>query len=41
MPILDLQKMRGPSGDNTRAAKSAASKNCGNTSSLSLLLCKG
>jgi hypothetical protein len=39
MAILDLQKMQGPSADSTRAGKSASSKGCGNTSTLSLLLC--
>jgi hypothetical protein len=38
MAILDLQKMQAPSSDGTRAAKSAASKNCG-PSALSAAFC--
>jgi hypothetical protein len=37
MAILDLQKMQGPSSDNTLARNSGASKHC--FSGLSLLVC--
>jgi Lanthionine-containing peptide SapB precursor RamS len=37
MAILDLQTMQAPSEE--RAAKSAASKKCGNLSTLSVALC--
>lgn len=39
MAILDLQKMQGAPSDSTRAGRSGASKNCGNVSNISLLLC--
>jgi hypothetical protein len=40
MAILDLQAMQVPSGESNRKPNnSGASKGCGNTSTLSLLLC--
>ena len=39
MALLDLQSMEEPEDTRGLPGKSASSKGCGNTSSLSLLLC--